>query len=181
MKIRKIIIALVCFLLTVTLVACSDTTTNEPKSVGTYVEEKTQEETKEEVKESKFEVGEKVEFENIIATLVEVSESKGSTYNKPDEGNVYVLCEFEIENKSSSEITVSSVLSFDAYCDGYSLGYSLDALIDKGNKNQLDGTVAAGKKIKGVIGYEVPVNWEELEIIYTPDLFGDGITFIAYH
>lgn len=181
MKLRKIFIVLVCFLLTVTLVACSNTTTNEPKSVENYVEEKTQEETKEEVKESKFEVGEKVEFDNIIVTLVEVSENNGSTYNKPDDGNVYVLCEFEIENKSNSDITVSSALSFNAYCDGYVLGYSLNALIDKGNKNQLDGTVAAGKKIRGVVGYEIPVDWKELEIVYTPDLFGEGITFIAYH
>ena len=37
------------------------------------------------------------------------------------------------------------------------------ALLEKGDKNQLDGTVAPGKKMNGVIGYEVPADWKELE------------------
>ena len=59
-------------------------------------------------------------------------------------------------------LVVSSALSFDAYADGYSLSYSVNALMAN-KKTQLDGTVAPGKKIKGVIGYEVPVEWKEIE------------------
>ena len=72
------------------------------------------------------------------------------------------------------------MLSFEAYCDDYACPYSLSALLEKGNKNQLDGTVAAGKKLKGVVGYEVPANWKELEISFTPDVWsGKDIVFIA--
>ena len=54
------------------------------------------------------------------------------------------------------------------------------ALLEKGDRNQLDGTVAAGKKFKGVVGYEVPEDWKELEIRYTPDYWnGNDIVFIA--
>ena len=52
--------------------------------------------------------------------------------------------------------------------------------MEKGNKNQLDGTVAPGKKFNGVIGYEVPANWEKLEVLFTPDFWsGKDITLIA--
>ena len=55
----------------------------------------------------------------------------------------------------------------------------MGALIEKGNKNQLDGAVAAGKKFNGVIGYEVPTDWKELEVRFTPDFWsGKDIVFI---
>ena len=127
-------------------------------------------------------VGEAAESKGITVTLVSVTESSGSSYNKPADGNVFVLCEFEIENGSSSEITVSSLASFEAYCDDYTCNLSLTALIEKGNKNQLDGSVAAGKKFNGVVGYEIPADWKELEIHFTPDFWsGKDIIFVAEH
>ena len=127
-----------------------------------------------------FLVGETAELKGVQVTLVSVTESTGSEYNTPTDGNVFVLCEFEIANNSDTEINISSLMSFDAYCDDYGCTLSLTALIEKGNKNQLDGTVAAGKKFNGVVGYEVPTDWNELEINFTPDFWsGKDITFIA--
>lgn len=127
-----------------------------------------------------FCVGETAELNDVNVTFVGVTESAGSAYNAPGEGNVFVLCEFDIANNSDKEIAVSSMMSFEAYCDDYTCTFSLSALIEKGNKNQLDGTVAAGKKFNGVVGYEVPADWQELEISFTPDFWsGKDITFIA--
>lgn len=127
-----------------------------------------------------FSVGEIAELKDVQVSLVSITESMGSSYNTPTEGNVFVLCEFEIANNSNHEINVSSMMSFEAYCDDYACNYSLSALIEKGNKNQLDGTVAPGKRFNGVIGYEVPVDWMELEIQFTPDFWsGKEIIFIA--
>ena len=133
-------------------------------------------------KESKsvFGIGETADLKGVVVTFVGVTESKGSTFNVPTDGNVFVLCEFEIANNSNKEITVSSMMSFEAYCDDYTCTFSLGALMEKGNKNQLDGTVAAGKKFNGVVGYEVPVDWKELEVVFTPDFWnGKDITFVA--
>lgn len=128
----------------------------------------------------KFAVGETAQLNNINVTLVSVTESKGSEYNKPPEGKVFVLAEFEIENNSDKELTVSSMVSFEAYSDGYSTSTSFSAILEKGDKNQLDGTVAAGKKMNGVVGYELPEDWSELEIHFTPDVWtGKKIVFIA--
>lgn len=129
---------------------------------------------------SAFYVGETAELKGVSVTFASVTESTGSTYNTPTNGNVFVLCEFEIANNSDKEIAVSSMMSFEAYCDDYTCTFSLSALMEKGNKNQLDGTVAAGKKFNGVVGYEVPADWQELEIVFTPDFWsGKDITFIA--
>lgn len=100
-------------------------------------------------------------------------ESQGDQYFKPSEGNIFVMAEFEVDNNSDSEIVVSSALSFDAYADGYSLSYSVNALMAN-KKTQLDGTVAPGKKIKGVIGYEVPVEWKEIEIHFTENVWSSN-------
>lgn len=127
-------------------------------------------------------IGEAADLKNVVVTLTDVWESTGSQFNTPTSGNVFVLCEFEIENNTQSEINVSSLMSFSAYCDDYSLNYSLGAAMERGNKNQLDGQIAAGKKMNGVIGYEVPTDWKELEIHFTPDVwFGNDIVFVATH
>lgn len=133
-----------------------------------------------ETENNTFSVGETATLKDVQVRLLKVTESTGSTYNKPSDGNVFVLCEFEIVNNSNEEVVVSSLLSFDAYCDDYACSLSISALLEKGEKNQLDGTVAAGKKLSGVIGYEVPANWKELEIHFEPDVWsGKDIIFVA--
>ena len=129
---------------------------------------------------AEFYVGETAELKGVSVAFVAVTENTGSAFNQPTDGNVFVLCEFEIANNSDQEINVSSMMSFEAYCDDYTCTFSLAALMEKGNKNQLDGTVAPGKKFNGVIGYEVPADWSELEVRFTPDFWsGKDIVFVA--
>ena len=135
-----------------------------------------------EERQTTFGVGETAELNNVGVTLLGVTESDGSAYNKPTEGNTFVLCEFEIENNSTSDIGISSMLSFDCYCDDYAASISLTALAEKGSKQQLDGTIAGGKKMNGVIGYEVPKDWKELELRFTPSFWSrKDVVFVAKH
>lgn len=160
---------------------------DEPKKVSnnSQTTKQTDSDSKAEEKESDndknvFSVGEAAEMNNIIVSLKDVSESSGSDFNKPSDGNVFLICEFEITNNSDEEINVSSMLSFEAYCDDYTCSFSLSALLEKENKNQLDGTVAAGKKFNGVVGYEVPSDWKNMEIHFTPDFWGNkDFVFVA--
>ena len=120
-----------------------------------------------------FTVGETAEMNDVQVTLLNYSESKGSEYNKPSDGNVFLMAEFEIVNNSDSEVNVSSMLSFEAYADDYALNYSLGAITENSD-TQLDGTIAAGKKMKGYIGYEVPKDWSTVEIHFTDDVWSDN-------
>ena len=151
----------------------------EPDTVETPAEEPAEEPVEE---KAEYGVGDTLTQNDITVTFLGVTETRGSAYNKPSEGNVYVLCEFEIANNKSTDLGVSSMMNFEVYCDDYSTSLSLGALIESGNKNQLDGTIAGGKNMKGVVGYEVPADWTQLEIHYTPSaLFAKEFTFIANH
>lgn len=117
-----------------------------------------------------FSLMETAEMNNVQVTMTNYKESYGSDWNSPKDGNVFVLVEFDIANNSNSDLAVSSVMSFDAYADGYSTSLSLGALVEN-NDSQLDGTVPAGKRMRGWIGYEVPSNWNNLEIHFTADVW----------
>ena len=127
----------------------------------------------------KFSVGDRVELNNIVVTLTNVSESNGGNYMTPDAGKVYIICEFNIENNSTNDITVSSLLSFEAYIDDYTTTMDFGATVSS-NKAQLDGTVAAGKKMSGIIGYSADKGWQELEIRFTPDFWAGSDIIFTY-
>ena len=174
---KKIVsLAMTCILL-LGLCGCS----SEPSLVGTTpVDNGASTEALTTENNKTFKLGDVVELYDVAVSFTNLVESNGSQYNKPEEGKIFVLCEFEIANNSKEDIAVSSMLSFEAYCDDYSCDYSFGALLEAGNMEQLDGTVAPGKKMKGAIGYELPTDWKELEIHYTPGLLNSGeIVFIA--
>lgn len=116
-----------------------------------------------------FTVGDTVEYRNVRVTLDAVEESNGSQYNTPTNGNVFLLVKFTIENNTDTDLAISSLLSFDAYQDGYATNFSINALVEK-TGNQLDGTIAPGKKMQGYIGYEVPADYKEFEVNFKADL-----------
>ncbi len=125
-----------------------------------------------------FTVGDSVSLDDIVVTLVDVSESDGGNYMTPEDGKVFILCEFKIENNSGADIGVSSMISFEAYVDDYSTSMNLSAMLSS-DKPQLDGSVADGKKINGVIGYEAEKGWQSIEVRFTPNFWsGKEITFV---
>lgn len=174
---KALLIGLVVLVLVIAIAAGSGD--SEPKKVGDVGSTQTQTQNSDS-KQTTFGVGEIAEMKKIRAALLSVEESTGSTYNKPADGNVYLICEFEIENLSGEDMTVSSLVSFEAYCDTYACSTSFGGLLEKEDKAQLDGSVAPGKKMNGIIAYEVPADWQELEIRFTPDAFyDDAFVFVA--
>lgn len=126
-----------------------------------------------------FGVGETADLNGISVKFDSLTESNGSEFNRPNDGNVFLICDFSIDNQSSKDIAISSIASINAYIDDYSTNLSLSATIESG-KTQLDGAIATGKKMTGAVGYEVPSDWKEIEIRFTPDFWsGNEITFIA--
>ena len=128
-----------------------------------------------------FGIGDTAELKSVQMTLVNAEEFGGADFFTPQDGYVFVGCEFEIANNSKNEINVSSYVSFNAYCDGYAISQSMTGASawDKNGKKTLDGTVAPGKKLSGVIVYEVQSDWKELEVSYSPSFWGKAMTFIV--
>lgn len=149
-----------------------------PENDGKKEEEKTSEEQEE---KTEFYLGETAEQKGIQITLASVTESQGGEYVKPDDGNIFLIFEFEIANNSEKDINISSIMNFEAYCDDYSLNQDIIGLQapEVEGKNQLDGSVAAGKKMNGIIAYQVPSGYKAMEINVSPDFWSSkDIKFI---
>ena len=113
----------------------------------------------------------------VSLTPVGIRTSTGSSWNKPEDGKVFVLVNFRVENNSSASVSISSMLSFSAYSDDSKLDFSVGALLEA--EGSIDMTLDPGKNGTGEIGYEVDPNWQTLEIKFTPELFdSESYTFI---
>jgi hypothetical protein len=123
-----------------------------------------------------FTVGDTVTKKDVYVTLVNVREFDGE-FLHPEEGNVFVAFELEIENKSDSPLAISSLMCFEAYFDDYASNFSLGAQTES-DEGQLDGEIAPGKKMKGAICYEVPADWAAAELHFNPDLYGADFVFV---
>ena len=84
---------------------------------------------------------------------------------KPEvEGNKFVVLFFEVENISNTD-DYFNMFYIESYIDGYSS--STKYLINKPeNYESLTGDVAAGRKLKGYVAYEVDPNWQKIEFSY---------------
>ena len=175
------------FILIILIAVLGGNSDNEPKKVSdskavkeTGESKKTEKKSKksdidenETEKEKLFRKGETAEMNDVRVTMTSCQLGHGSEFNKPAEGNAFLLVEFEIENNSDKELAISSMLSFEAYADDYALDYSLTALMAKEGK-QLDGTIAPGKKMKGWIGWEVPEDFSKAEIHFTDNVWSSN-------
>ena len=152
---------------------------SDPKKVGDINSSQSSQSNESKPEKTTFTVGEKVDLDGVIVTLVNVAESNGSGFYKPSDGKTFIQCEFEIENMSSKDISVSTIMSFEAYINDYSTSASISATLSA-DKPQLDGTVAAGKKMNGVIGYEASKDWSSIEIRFTPNFWSRKDIIFTY-
>lgn len=135
-------------------------------------------ESKSEKKEAKLHsMGETAEMNGIQITMTDFTESSGTKYDKPESGNIFALAEFEVVNNTDEEITISSIGSFESYVDDYSVSqHSLASFYDI---DSLDGTLAVGKRMKGWIGWEVPSDYQSIEVHFKKNfLMGESLDFL---
>jgi len=146
-----------------------DATPTESKSAKTSADSSSREVEKEKEKEkTDFSVGEVAEYKGVQVSVLNYEESVGNDWGTPEDGKVFVFVNVEIANNTDEEISVSSMVSFDAYCDDYKLDFSSSALMaaSTDSRQQLDGSIAPGKKLNGYLGLEVPVDWSTIEVNY---------------
>lgn len=108
--------------------------------------------------------GETITTKNFKLTVEALNKLSGSDFVKPTDGNEFVQVVVLIENISKKDYMVSSALMFDAYQDDLSINQDFMALTLDNKLSTLDGELAAGKKLRGQLAYEVPKDWKQLEI-----------------
>lgn len=90
-----------------------------------------------------------------------------------------LVCFFEVENVSDED-NYFNYFYIESYVDGYNEDISV-LLSDVDGNSILSGDVAAGKKLKGYLAWQVDPAWEELEVSYKSDVWtGDkAATFVV--
>jgi hypothetical protein len=111
---------------------------------------------------------------NLQFTVNGVRTSKGNDFIKPKDGNVYLYVSVTVENTGSSEEVVSSLMIF-KLVDKEGVSHDIALAVDA--NGQVDGSLAAGRKMKGELTYEVPKNVKDYELEINPTL-GDGIAIV---
>lgn len=119
-------------------------------------------------------------FNDIQFSLISTIESEGSDLSSPSEGNIFYICEFEIINNSANDIIINSLADLEAYCGDYSVSEDISGLLlpETEGKNSLDGTIAAGQTFTGVVTYQIPADYEQMQFRISPIFWdGDSATF----
>lgn len=121
-------------------------------------------------------VGDSVNFNDVTVTLNEVRIEPGGEWDDPDHDQ-FIVVNLTAENNSDEEITISSMLNIELY-DEESYSYSTTILMD-GIKSQFDGSIPAGKSLRGEIPFDVPES-SEYELHYSePFMSGKAIWTIT--
>ena len=182
---KKIALIVLCGITALCFAGCSGSkgteseslsNSSQPASVSTSTPEPTEE------AQSALGVGDTADVDGVKVTLNSVTETAGTEIIKPEDWNTFLLCNFTIQNDSDTDLTISSAMCFEAYCDDTSvnldiMGLSTDEAQQAG---QLDGDVAVGKNMSGVVAYQVPSGYKKLEVSVQPNILDANTADFVY-
>lgn len=110
--------------------------------------------------EGAYHVGDTAESSKLKITYLSCEEYiSDNMFVTPAEGYHFISCEFEFENTGNSDDHISS-LSFDCYADGVSCKATHI------REDDLSATLSAGRKTKGTVTFEVPLDATIIEVEY---------------
>lgn len=119
-------------------------------------------------------LGTKIDAQGVAYTVNSFRTSTGSDFFKPKQGHIYYMIDIEVENNSDKTVPISSMIMF-SLLDGE--GYKQKIAIAPDAKGSVDGEVLPGKKLRGEIAYEVPIDAKGLEIWVGTPIGSDGDIF----
>lgn len=112
-----------------------------------------------------FTLGDSVETNDLIITFSSAKLTLDDVaYQSPDDGNAFMKLDFEFENISDEDQDISGY-DFSAYADDYAVDY-----ID----STFDTTLSPGKKTKGSIYFEVPMDTNVFDTEYSTSYYGNS-------
>lgn len=158
------IVGIIIFFLAM-FVFTSDDTNDTPKKISSNEETQTQA-TEEKVNEP-FKVGDTVETEDLRITFLK-AEPYTEEYDEPTKGHEFYKFEFEFVNISDSDQYVSS-MDFNCYADGYDTESAYSS-----KDKDLDATLSAGKKTKGVVCFEIPKDAKDISLEYETNYWNES-------
>ena len=125
--------------------------------------------------DNSFSVGEVVETSDFRISFLSAEEYvSDNQFIQPKEGYAYYKMEFEFENISDSDKSVSSMIGWNCYADSYKADQTWI-----GDDNGLDASLSAGKKTKGAVFFEIPKDAQSVELEYETNFWTeDKLIFV---
>ncbi|MBY0755499.1 DUF4352 domain-containing protein [Clostridium sardiniense] len=118
-----------------------------------------------------FKIGDTIEVKDFKIKVNKISVDNGGKIIKPEDGNEFVKVDVTVENISSEEKTVSSILMFKVVDKD---GRECKQAITENQNGQLDGKVAPGRKITGEYAVQAPKGEKGLELQFDSSLLSSG-------
>lgn len=126
-----------------------------------------------------YKVGDVIKIGDLSLTINSVATPKGNQFSKPRAGQHFVVVDLTIANLGTKEATISALLQM-ALKDASGQKYDVDLMATTAAKGALpDGKLAAGEKLRGQVGYQVPSAAKGLVFVFDADVFGAGKIFVT--
>ncbi len=124
--------------------------------------------------ENTYKVGDIIETNKLRISYLDAQDYvSDNMFLEPKEGNKYIYIELEVENLSDSDQSIS-FYSFECYADGK----HCEAFY--GRDDALSATLSAGRKAKGTVAFEVPIDAENIEIEFEDNVWTSSKIIFAY-
>jgi len=120
-----------------------------------------------------FKVGQQVKVGAFTVVVHKVTYPYSDDMDQPDAGKAYVLLDVELTNTSSDSQDLSSMLQF-GLTDSTNTTYD-ETFVVGANGNPPEGSIAAGKALRGPVAFEVPSGDKGLQFSFRPGLSNDKI------
>lgn len=125
-----------------------------------------------------YAVGETVTIGDFTLTVNEVTFPEGDNFNKPNDGKKFVVVDVTFENVSGESANLSSLLQM-TLRDSTGQKYDVDLMASSASGGSSpDGELVAGEKLRGQVGYQVPIDATGLMFVFDADVFGAGKVFV---
>ncbi len=116
--------------------------------------------------------GEITEVDNLSVVVLGWDEIMPSQFNKPDDGQKFIAVEAIVINNSDTPVSIASIgqgTLRDAESQKYNTSLSANIAA---SLPQLGGVLLPGERLRGYLGFEIPIDAMDLEFRFVPALFG---------
>lgn len=166
---KIVLIVLAALMVLIVLIGIIGGGEDKPVAEKTGEMEQESEQTAEEEASDSFSVGDIVETDYMRITFVFADQYiEENEFMQPKEGYEYWRFEFNFENISDTDQTVSSMMDWECYADNQNVDQTW--LVDD---NGLDATLSPGRTTQGAVYFEIPEDAESIEIEYSVNLWTD--------
>jgi|GEM_PF-4481936 len=118
-------------------------------------------------------IGDTAEADGVKLIVTKIDTTKGSEYNRPDDGMEFIHVYVKVENAGNNNIDVNPFYFKMETSDGQIKDQDFRAIVDV-EKNQIQAvTLKPGGNVEGIVGFQVKKGDEGLKLTYSTNVFSD--------